>query len=98
MDHNPFLKPWRRPQPNQEGGKGFIERPGQTGNIVWQTRPAPPGGYENLLADSLISCFEEGIEELEPLVARLNEKGVRAPDGSPWTVESFGQEMKRLGD
>ncbi len=97
MDHNPALTPWKRPQPNEEAGKGRILRPGEGENLVWQTRAAPPSAYEEGLADALIACFEAGIEELEPLVARLNEMGVMAPDGSPWTPESFTREAARLG-
>lgn len=97
MDFNPFLKPWIKPQPNRAGGKGTIERPGQVENIVWQTRAAPPTEYENALGDALVSCFDEGVAELGPLVARLNAMGVFGPDGRPWTEESFEREMARLG-
>jgi hypothetical protein len=97
MDYNPFLRPWRRPEPNKTAGKGTIETPGEAQNIVWQTRSAAPTAYESDLADALVACFEEGVEELEPLVARLNARGVHAPDGSPWTVASFEREIARLG-
>lgn len=97
MDHNPFLKPWRRPQPSEIAGKGSIEVPDTVENLTWQTRPAPPTEYENRLGDALEACFEEGIEALGPLVERLNEMGVYAPDGSPWTETSFEREMQRLG-
>lgn len=96
MDYNPHLKPWRKPQPNNAAGKGVIERPGQAENVVWQTRPAPPTDYEQALADALVASFEEGVEELAPLVDLLNARGVRAPDGRPWTVESFEREIERL--
>lgn len=97
MDHNPFLKPWHRARPNQVAGKGRVETPETAENIVWQTRAAPPSAYENELADALVACFESGIEDLAPLVARLNEMGVVAPDGEAWTQESFEREMARLG-
>ena len=45
----------------------------------------------------LVACFEEGIEELGPLVARLNEMDVLAPDGTPWTEDAFECEMEILG-
>lgn len=96
MDYNPRLQPWRKPQPNNAGGKGVIERPGQAENVVWQTRSAPPTDYEAALADALVATFEEGVEELEPLVERLNARGVHAPDGRPWTAESFEREIARL--
>jgi len=97
LDHNPFLKPWCRPEPNDAAGQGSIEVPAEVENIVWQTRPAPPTEYENRLGDALVACFEEGIEELSPLVMRLNELGVLAPDGSLWTEDSFEREIARLG-
>jgi hypothetical protein len=97
MDHNPLLKPWVRPRPDDAAGKGTIERPDEVVNIVWQTRPAPPREYENRLGDALVECFAAGIEAVEPLVVRLNEMGVQAPDGTRWTVASFEREMARLG-
>lgn len=97
MEHNPLLKPWIRPRPDDAAGKGWIERPEAVANFAWQTRAAPPSEYENRLADALVACFGAGIEELEPLVARLNEMGVQAPDGTPWTSASFEREMARLG-
>jgi len=95
VDHNPYLEPGPERAPG--AGRGRIEHPGAAENIVWQTRPAPPTEYENRLGDALERCFADGIEELGPLVARLNEIGVPAPDGTPWTPESFEREMARLG-
>jgi len=97
VDYNPHLKPRSRPAPNEVGGKGRIERPEAAENIVWQTRWAPPTEYENRLGDALEACFADGIADLEPLIARLNEVGVLAPDGQAWTTGSFEREMDRLG-
>jgi len=97
MDHNPYLKPWHRPEPNQVAGKGYIEKPEEVENIVWQTRAAPPTNYENDLGDALVRAFESGAETLQEVIAKLNEQGVFSPDGSPWTEENFEREMKRLG-
>lgn len=97
MDYNPHLKPWQKPKPNDEAGKGEIETPGDTKNIVWQTRGQVPSDYEISLAEALVTCFDAGIEELDALVAGLNERGVLAPDGAPWTTQSFEREMERLG-
>jgi len=97
MDHNPHLKPWIRPKPEDAAGKGSVERPDAVVNLVWQTRPAPPSEYENRLADALVECFGAGVEQLDALVARLNEMGVQAPDGTKWTAASFEREMARLG-
>src|SRR5262249_50191881 len=77
--------------------KGEIERPDAVVNFVWQTRAAPPSAYENRLGDALVECFAAGIEELEPLIARLNDMGVPSPDGARWTAASFEREMTRLG-
>lgn len=62
-----------------------------------QARTAEPTEYENKLGDALEAAFAEGIVELEPLVARLNEMGVRAPSGDAWTPSLFETEIKRLG-
>jgi hypothetical protein len=97
MDHNPLLKPWIRPRPDDAAGKGAVERPDAVVNTVWQTRAAPPSEYENRLGDALVECFSAGIEELDALVARLNELDVQAPDGTAWTAASFEREMARLG-
>jgi Recombinase-like helix-turn-helix domain len=97
MDYNPHLKPWQKPEPNKEAGKGKIEQPGAVDNIVWQTRAQMPSDYEFSLADTLIECFDNGIEELDALVAALNERGVLTPDGHAWTEQSFAREMERLG-
>lgn len=97
MNYNPYLKPWRRPQPNEMAGKGAIERADAVENLRWQTRMAAPTEYENQLGDALVACFGEGIAEIAPLVARLNAMGVLAPDGRAWTAESFEREMARLG-
>jgi len=97
MDYNPHLKPWHRPQPNNSAGKGYIETPGKSENLVWQTRSASPSAYETGLADALESVFGDGITELEGVVARLNELGVQAPEGEAWTVGRFEAEMARLG-
>jgi hypothetical protein len=97
MDHNPHLKPWIRPKPEDAANKGTVERPDAVVNLVWQTRPAPPSEYENRLADALVECFGAGVEQLDALVARLNEMGVQSSDGTKWKAASFEREMARLG-
>ena len=96
-DFNPKLKPWNKPEPNKVAGKGVIENPATVENMVWQTRFALPSDYENQLGDALIAAFEQGIEDLKPLVTKLNELGTRAPDGALWTPDTFEAEMARLG-
>jgi hypothetical protein len=96
MNHNPYLKPWRQPQPARAAGKGAIDAPGEVPNIVWQTRSAEPTEYENQLGDALEAVFESGIQTLPEMVLKLNELGMFAPDGDRWTEDSFQAEMKRL--
>lgn len=97
MDHNPHLRPWEKPAPNNVAGKGKFEVPGQFENIVWQNRAAPPSVYENSLGDSLEKVFESGATTIEEVVDGLNGLNFRTPDGQPWTVASFGTEIARLG-
>jgi hypothetical protein len=97
QDHNPLLKAFLARARGTGPEKGSIEHAGDAANIEWQTRPSPPSDYENALGDALVACFEEGIEELAPLVKRLDERGVKAPDGAAWTEESFQAVLARLG-
>jgi hypothetical protein len=97
LDHNPNLKPWQAPEPNNVAGKGHIEVPGQATNIVWQNRAAPPTAYENALGDALEQVFEAGAASVEQVVEGLNGQGFRMPDGGTWSVERFEHEMARLG-
>jgi len=98
LKFNPQLKPWQAPQPNNVAGKGVIERPGATPNLVWQTRKAEPTQYENDLGDALEQVFASGATELDDVVRGLNEVGSRAPDGSSWTTERFTAEMRALAE
>ena len=62
-----------------------------------QARDRAPDDYQNLLGDAIEHAFAAGVQDLSGLVARLNEAGVPAPNGQPWTAELFQKEMKRLG-
>jgi hypothetical protein len=97
LDHNPELRPWQTPTPNNVAGKGKIEVPGQARNIVWQNRAAPPTDYENGLGDAFETVFEQGAETVDQVVDGLNKIGFRTPDGHAWTVARFESEMARLG-
>ncbi len=97
LDHNPHLRPWQAPSPNNVAGKGKIEVPGQMPNIVWQNRTAPPSEYENALGDAFEAVFENGAATLDDVVAGLNDMGFRMPDGQAWTAATFESEMTRLG-
>ena len=96
-DHNPLLMGFLQDRTDREAARGSIEAPDRQDNIIWQTRPAPPTEFENRLADALIACFEAGITELDPLVRRLNDMGMRTPDGNDWTPENFAATLDRMG-
>ena len=97
LDHNPSLKPWQAPEPNNVAGKGHIEVPGQAHNVVWQNRAAPPTAYENALGDALEQVFEAGAVTVDQIVEGLNGNGFRMPDGGAWSIDRFEHEMARLG-
>ena len=97
LDHNPHLRPWLAPTPNNVAGKGKIEAPGQVQNIVWQSRAAAPTAFENSLGDALERAFDSGAESAEQVVAALNEGGLRTREGTAWTVAAFEAELARLG-
>jgi hypothetical protein len=65
-------------------------------NETHQSRSLAPTAYENLLGDAIERAFAAGIHELDALVRYLNESGQAAPDGKPWTAQSYQQEMARL--
>ena len=94
MDYNPYLQ---HASGNADSRKGSVEKVSDIKNLVWQTRAALPSAYENQLGDLLEQVFVAGIEELPAVVARLNELGGRAPDGSAWTEASFQTAIQQLG-
>lgn len=63
-----------------------------------QSRHRELTSYEHALADELESIYGRGVWDLSGLVAALNETGVRPPDGTDWTTESFTSEIARLGE
>ena len=67
-------------------------------DIVWQQRRGrTPSPHEDAMGAALERIFDEGIEDLDGIVRRLNELGVASADGGPWTAESFQGEMATLG-
>ena len=62
-----------------------------------QSRDGEPTPYETRLAGAVEEVFGSGVHDLSGLVAGLNERGLAAPDGAPWTEQSFTAEMQRLG-
>lgn len=97
LDHNPQLRPWQTPAPNNVAGKGKIEVPGQMSNIVWQNRAAAPTPFENALGDALEAAFDAGAETAEQVVAAFNTAALRRPDGRAWTVADFEADLALLG-
>ena len=64
----------------------------------WQSRTREPTPYETRLGDALEDAFRKGIHDLPKLVETLNNDGVPAPDGAPWTEEGFVAAMRELGN
>lgn len=63
-----------------------------------QSWKAPPTEYEMKLAGAIEEIFGRRIHDLPGLLTELNATGITAPDGAPWTEETFISEMNRLGD
>lgn len=95
--YNPKLRSWERAQPNNVAGKGYIEKPGDVKNIVWQTRSHTPTESENALGHALESVLDDGAETLAQIVDGLNARDLVAPDGAKWTETSLANELHRLG-
>ena len=70
----------------------------EPGNVIWQTRvDAEPDAYAMALADALEGIFGQGIDDIDTIVARLNETGPRPEGAQEWTQSVFEAEMNRLG-
>ena len=65
-------------------------------NETHQARSAAPTSYESLLGDSIERAFGAGMHDLDSLVLYLNTAGPSGPNGQPWTVKTYQQEMARL--
>ncbi|MEV5884201.1 recombinase-like helix-turn-helix domain-containing protein [Streptomyces sp. NPDC052020] len=62
-----------------------------------QSRTREPTPYELRLARTLEEIFARDGHDLADVVAGLNARQVRTPDGTPWTEDTFRAEMHRLG-
>lgn len=62
-----------------------------------QTRTGPLTPYDDKLAGAIRQIFQTGTHDLDGLVAGLNRIGIHAPDGQPWTAESFSHDMSVKG-
>lgn len=96
VEHNPFLRGRRNGPDSNKGDADSIETYGEPVLIEWQTRAALPSADENALGDALEAMFSEEIYDLDRIVRRLNEEGLRTSDGKAWTEAAFKAEMKRL--
>lgn len=63
----------------------------------WQSRTAEPTAYETALGDALEDAFGSGIQDLPGIVAALNARGLRTPEGAVWTEHNFPETMNGLG-
>lgn len=67
-------------------------------DIIWQQRlGGTPSAHEDAMGEALERIFEDGIEDLDGIVERLNTLGVASADGAPWTAETFRDEIAKLG-
>lgn len=94
---NEKLANWMSPSPSKEAGINNIQIPGQVEHLVWQTRYKTPTVYEQDFVKHLIQAFVSGVTELNDLVDSLNRQGFRRESGEVWTMQSFTEEMQRLG-
>jgi len=96
-DFNRYIAPYRNPQPNQTAGAGQIFEGAARELIVWQTRPAMPTEYEEMLASALEQIFSQRTYELPEIVEALNRDGIRTPGGEAWTEANFQSTFRELG-
>jgi len=62
-----------------------------------QTRTGEPNAWQLELANAIEAVFTKGAEELDEVVAGLNQSRVRPPSGGAWTAENFKAVMHELG-
>lgn len=63
----------------------------------WQAGSGEATAYEAALGDALEEIFSKNIHEVDGIVAALNDKGVKTPQGEVWTAENFPAMMAELG-
>lgn len=64
---------------------------------TYRTYIDEPAAYERALADALFEIMGRHVHDPPDIVAELNRAGPGPPSGAPWTVESFKNEIERLG-
>ena len=88
--------PWLAEPRGNKGDAETVENPGDPLLLRWQTRARPPSEHEDRLADALTAIFGDEVYELSGIAARLNDAGVPAPGGGPWTGDAFASAMRTL--
>jgi phenylpropionate dioxygenase-like ring-hydroxylating dioxygenase large terminal subunit len=88
--------PWLAEPRGNKGDAETVENPGDPLLLRWQTRARPPSEHEDRLADALTAIFGDEVYELSGIAARLNDAGVPAPGGGPWTGDAFTSAMRTL--
>lgn len=88
-EFNPALPESRRIIAPKEGGNGVIHKPGQTLNLIWQSRSRAPQPWELALIDALEALFENGAQTLPELVNGLNAGKFYNQRGQPWQEQTF---------
>lgn len=65
---------------------------------VHQARQGQLTPYQEKLSGVIQEIFTEGRNKLPELVQGLNDHGLLAPSGQPWTEGTFREEMNKLGE
>ncbi|MDV6275102.1 recombinase-like helix-turn-helix domain-containing protein [Rhodococcus erythropolis] len=65
--------------------------------VEHQARSVPATPYEAKLAGAIEEVFGSGRHDLDGLVDGLNQLGMLAPNGEPWTADVFTAEIARMG-
>lgn len=88
-DINPWLPDSQQITPAKEGGHGFIHKPGEYNNVIWQHRSRLPDSFETSLIATLEEIFAQGTEALSDVIQALNTRRVFNRDGQPWNEANF---------
>ncbi len=62
-----------------------------------QAGAVQPAPYDLKLAGAIEEVFGSGRHSLPGLLDGLNDLGIAAPDGEPWTEATLVAELQRLG-
>jgi hypothetical protein len=63
----------------------------------WQAGTGKSSAYETSLGDALEDIFGKGLHGLTDIVAALNDRGLKTPEGDDWTEENLPLTMEQLG-